>query len=1130
LKFTIDKFIKNNEKGLFLLDSPTGFGKTYAVKQILKGYLRGEIHQNVDRMFFVTNLKTNLPYEEIIEELSDKEKEQCARIRSYDDDLILAWDVARNIPAEVLKSKEYKALKSDIEILADLKREKRELRKQNKSTSMKQRGIEGFKKKISTTTEPAFRNFLKKKYFTNKSSIDKKQFIKDNEWFRTLYPISELELKKVIIMTTAKFFSPTNLFSRMPFFIYDDALLNNSVVFVDEFDATKQTVLSQIIEHCLKINIDIISLFTNIHYVLQSLKFPKKLLQTAGGVDESKDWKNGDEKRYYSSEEIISLNKEKFLEVYTKNNFDLLLKTLNFDYQKSFLFDDGNHVTVYSDASKKSLSVNENREENYLRLVADRYDISKLSLNSLLWEVQNCVDYFIRGVKFLTNNYFRTLNTNKQGQFQFKYTQDEALMTVLSAFNLNGENRDYIQKMLTDGRYNVSRNENMTRKGFRFTEIEDSNYHELQSVARQFNFETTPENVIALVALKARVVGVSATATLPTVIGNYDLEYLEKVLGEQFVKIDEKDKNEIENNFAATQKIYDKVDIEVEIIDDLSVFSNKEKCEVLIRKTFSSNDLLEKYVLKLNDANTELYYYLNMIKLAYLYKQVGVKEIKSFMVFQNRIPRVNDKLDLNLLCEMFSDVAVDSNFNKFKHYIVQSENFDDVMDDVYDELRRGKKCFVISTYQTLGSGKNIQYEIPPMLKEEVIVQDLERFEKDFDGICLITPTNLTQMLYPDSEDKYNDLAKYLYQQQSLYLNGRMTSPQYKQNIVNGFRRIFFFDFLVPYYSKNSDMYCHTAQLAIQAVGRICRTRNKNRKIHIFIDMEVVDRIQKAKHFLDGRILNKEFLAVFNKDISNKKIHTVQDFSKQNSKASYEIARNAYTVRSSAVKVREWIELRDFVLKNPTAKFVPDKYKNLYFEFNEESTGYSYEFGKNFSIADLKLDIRESGIQVSAQDCELPIILLSPHVKQLFEKEKYEKSWRKNKFIMTPALYNQIYKGALGEVAGKEILENYVLGLNLEEMTDYSLFEFFDYKLGDIYFDFKHWKFYQKDPKKYIDSIKRKLKKCGGKKCFIINIVKRGNHKVRTIIDDAVIIIPYLVDPITGEISGEMSDKILNYMD
>ncbi|MCL2177175.1 MAG: hypothetical protein FWB72_04450, partial [Firmicutes bacterium] len=509
MKFTIDKFIKNNEKGLFLLDSPTGFGKTYAVKQILKGYLRGEIHQNVDRMFFVTNLKTNLPYEEIIEELSDKEKEQCARIRSYDDDLILAWDVARNIPAEVLKSKEYKALKSDIEILADLKREKRELRKQNKSTSMKQRGIEGFKKKISTTTEPAFRNFLKKKYFTNKSSIDKKQFIKDNEWFRTLYPISELELKKVIIMTTAKFFSPTNLFSRMPFFIYDDALLNNSVVFVDEFDATKQTVLSQIIEHCLKINIDIISLFTNIHYVLQSLKFPKKLLQTAGGVDESKDWKNGDEKRYYSSEEIISLNKEKFLEVYTKNNFDLLLKTLNFDYQKSFLFDDGNHVTVYSDASKKSLSVNENREENYLRLVADRYDISKLSLNSLLWEVQNCVDYFIRGVKFLTNNYFRTLNTNKQGQFQFKYTQDEALMTVLSAFNLNGENRDYIQKMLTDGRYNVSRNENMTRKGFRFTEIEDSNYHELQSVARQFNFETTPENVIALVALKARVVGVS---------------------------------------------------------------------------------------------------------------------------------------------------------------------------------------------------------------------------------------------------------------------------------------------------------------------------------------------------------------------------------------------------------------------------------------------------------------------------------------------------------------------------------------------------------------------------------------------------------------------------------------------
>lgn len=36
MKIAIEKFIENNDNGLFLLDSPTGFGKTYAVKKFLK--------------------------------------------------------------------------------------------------------------------------------------------------------------------------------------------------------------------------------------------------------------------------------------------------------------------------------------------------------------------------------------------------------------------------------------------------------------------------------------------------------------------------------------------------------------------------------------------------------------------------------------------------------------------------------------------------------------------------------------------------------------------------------------------------------------------------------------------------------------------------------------------------------------------------------------------------------------------------------------------------------------------------------------------------------------------------------------------------------------------------------------
>ena len=47
-------------------------------------------------------------------------------------------------------------------------------------------------------------------------------------------------------------------------------------------------------------------------------------------------------------------------------------------------------------------------------------------------------------------------------------------------------------------------------------------------------FPETPESQLATWAEQAMVVGVSATAKLPTVVGNYDLKYLIDRLGETY--------------------------------------------------------------------------------------------------------------------------------------------------------------------------------------------------------------------------------------------------------------------------------------------------------------------------------------------------------------------------------------------------------------------------------------------------------------------------------------------------------------------------------------------------------------------------------------------------------------------
>lgn len=173
MKLTIEKFIENNDNGLFLLDSPTGFGKTYAVKRILKEYLSGEKHQDIKKMFFVTNLKTNLPYDEICKELTDDEKQKCLFLKAYDEDVIENWGKVDITLKEICMSEEYRNLNSDIEILNDLIREKKLLKANGYSTTLKEKSIKSFEKKISTITEPNFRKFIKKKYFEGKSRLDK---------------------------------------------------------------------------------------------------------------------------------------------------------------------------------------------------------------------------------------------------------------------------------------------------------------------------------------------------------------------------------------------------------------------------------------------------------------------------------------------------------------------------------------------------------------------------------------------------------------------------------------------------------------------------------------------------------------------------------------------------------------------------------------------------------------------------------------------------------------------------------------------------------------------------------------------------------------------------------------------
>lgn len=1117
MKITLEKTIKQNANGLFLLDSPTGFGKTTTVVELMRNFLRGDdVFSKLKRIFFVTNLITNLPYSDLREQLNEEEKDLCFQAKATNEYVIEKFLTANITNAEIKNSKEYKNLKEEIDAYHSLKTL---IENQGNNNVKLRNSLKIAEQKISTDTEPAFRRYIKAKFFFNKSIADRNKFIKENGWLTYLYPIINIDKYKVIFLITKKFISPIDTFRRMPFYLYNDELVKDSLVFIDEFDATKATVLDQIVEDGLKNEIDILALFLDLHFALQNLQIPQRLLNT------SEYHKKKQEDGWHTTDWHFAHWKEKFKELYERHNLQYLLKSFGFQYDRAFLFDDGKYFNVFKDSSKEKICVNLNKKENVLALNGVNYSESEKQVRYLIQDLEFCIDGFTGALFYVYNNYWYSKN-EKKGPRETKYTQEEAIYTVLDVLNLSNEQKDYLFNKIQkyDFSFEKPETDEKIRRGFNYTEIEDSEYHDAKSVVHNFNFPTTPEDVIVRLAEQALTVGLSATAKIDTCIGNYDLKYLANKLGMKLLSIKSEDDSRIHSDFEALiNRSKGKYTIHTNIIDEYKCFSDREKCIEIIYELFV-DDYKDKYLELLTLKKVDTYYFLLELKLAKIYKNICENDIKSFIAFVNGFPKSDGKFNLDRLNSLFEDICAQYTFNSIVVEIIRAKEFDIKFNKVKDDLSCGKQVFIITTYQTIGSGKNIQYFISDYDKDRVIFDETDtKGMKDFEGVYIVTPTNLVQRLSLNSEDKYNDLAKFLFHQEYLYKNNLLAYPHMKSNIINGFRQTFFTENGV-FYFRNSDIFPNSLRLVIQAIGRICRCRNKNKNIYLYADCELIERVQFACAGKTPKLLNNEFRALLELKVQDSVIpEKVMQYSTQSKKAFTSIRRAAYTVRNSSKAVYEWQQLRDFVLKNPTTNN-PGRYEDLYFKFDDEYSGYSYQQDSNYNITNLKMDTRAWGKQVSDLEADLPILMHFDVVKALFERNKYALRFNKAKYIMSPSLFQQVYLGALGEVVGKEIIETQS-GWDLEDISDVSLYELFDYQAGKFYFDFKHWDMFIKDNDEYVKKVERKLKRVNGEKAIVVNLLKRNGALSKINIGETVIQIPYLLDPETGEINGKAIDFI-----
>ena len=270
----IKRYCENeNTNGLMLLDMPTGSGKTYSVVKYIYDAVQDP---NIKRkFFFITTLKKNLPVDEL-----KKHFEQSGNLLQFQEKFLMVdsnfesvitgftTNVKKSIPTDIKKSDEYKTLEQYVGLVTALRQEKK--------TSLRG-AIIAAEDSLRKDVEPRFRRMLQdllsKKFRTVEERIQAIKTDKDWQWVAELYPSVFMKDRQIIFMSVDKFLSLNSTIVEAPTMLYNSDMIDNAVIFIDEFDSTKETILKTIIQNGLRDKIDYVELFNDIYFRSHTISF-----------------------------------------------------------------------------------------------------------------------------------------------------------------------------------------------------------------------------------------------------------------------------------------------------------------------------------------------------------------------------------------------------------------------------------------------------------------------------------------------------------------------------------------------------------------------------------------------------------------------------------------------------------------------------------------------------------------------------------------------------------------------------------------------------------------------------------------------------------------------------------------
>ena len=1139
--------MKAQSKGLYLLELPTGNGKTYSAAQAMREYAR--VLPKGKKIIYITTQLKNLPDKELELAYQDKKlfETEVLRIKSNFDEVVDKI-LTLEIP-DIFKTDVYKHLVKNIKLYLAATNAK--FRDKEYIKNLSERIQEG---------ERSYRHYITQQLNKEFQSKDAKlKAIRENKkykWIGELYPAVFTDDHKILLMSVSKFMKRNSVLVEQSYEFLKSDLVNDAIILVDEFDATKETIQDEIIDATLRLRSEYIKLFMQIYLYLRPGDFSKTVREA---LEHSK---TSDGISVFSS----LMNEAK--DIVTTNHLNLSIKTIEGIKSKKqiFLFKDGAFHTILNNG-EKYIRTTVNESDNRIDIFAeDKEEFFKNSdkekdivLYSLLREISNFLERFRIFIIDAAHHYMEEINKGRDAKSN-EMNLENAVSTLLNKLELNKQQQELLMGEICPrtkaSKDKLLQDTSFYQTGMEYYEFEDDDSHHDYTNINIVKVYDTPEKIILDLAKKATVIGISATSQIKTVVGNYDLDYLRTNLKENYhITPDEL----LEKNRIMLEKrwvpYYDgRINVNVEIIQ--SEFSSFDMQDYL--KEFCDGDVarcIENIIKNKTDDDYAMIRYCNIAKAMFFFNSHD--DIKSMLYLGMALAKTNNSvMDKDLLMSLFefSCEAISSNNHSTLQFL-DGDNFEEEKTEIVKKLESGEKVFVMSAYQTIGAGQNLQYKIPK--NQEVVYlgefteEDSRYLYKDFDAIYLGRITNKTVNTYMDDRVSSNDLLKMLFHIEELYENNEFCFSQKEDMLRLAFQKYRGTEeWRLNQLYKTRSVIVQSSRMTLQAVGRMCRTFAKSPNVYILIEDDLLDELDRGE--INQRIIVPEMKKIMTLKPALQRQYLPKEIAIRN-QAEKISSNGQWTIRRLLAKewtvasMKIWELLRTLTLMYPTASEAEhddnEHIQKLYITSGIKQNHYMYsqysdfndvtvDFGndkiafKNSSRVKLMGDSEEHAIyEFSEKESGLPIILKYPGMRQYFIDNNYATSFKVNDYLMSPILFHNIYKGALGEVAGKFILSK-ELGIELKPITDPQKFEFFDFEMKlDVYVDFKNWKFtYAQDKEGIMENIINKMETIGAKRVYIINVMSNKHYRPSTTTDKRIVEIPMLIDE-QGSVNYECLNMI-----